>query len=326
MNGKLKSMTGKNKKMDASAYGGENWTPRTAGHDEEIGTIWSNCGINSEWKTLKSVLIHSPGPELSSFPDPDSVQMLELPNWEKAAHQHNSLSQAYRKLGVSTYYVDPIDVPPPNLIFCADLFFMTPEGAILARPASTIRAGEERWISRRLADLGIPILRTLQRDAVFEGADALWIDDKTVLIGRGLRTNHTAILQIMNVLNEMGIKVIPVDLPVGTMHLMGILRFLNGDLALAWPYRLSWKAMEILRNRGVQTLFIPDEIEATSNGALNFVTLGPAQVMMAAGNPITQSFLESHGISCHTVDVGELQKAAGSIGCMTGVIERDLTL
>ena len=28
------------------------------------------------------------------------------------------------------------------IVFMADLFFMTPEGAILARPASEVRAGE----------------------------------------------------------------------------------------------------------------------------------------------------------------------------------------
>ena len=40
----------------------------------------------------------------------------------------------------------------PNLMFCADLFVMTPQGAILARPASDVRAGEERWVARGLAE------------------------------------------------------------------------------------------------------------------------------------------------------------------------------
>jgi arginine deiminase len=32
----------------------------------------------------------------------------------------------------------------------------------------------------------------------------------------------------------------------------------------------------------------------------------------------------SHGVECVTVDVDELAKAAGAIGCLTGVIEREL--
>ena len=52
-------------------------------------------------------------------------------------------------------------IQSPNLMFVADLMFMTPEGAILGRPASTVRTGEERFVARRLAELGIAICRDL---------------------------------------------------------------------------------------------------------------------------------------------------------------------
>jgi hypothetical protein len=45
---------------------------------------------------------------------------------------------------------------------------------------------------------------------------------------------------------------------------------------------------------------------------------------MAAGNPQTRAFLEAEGIVCQTVEVDELLKAAGRIGCLTGVLERKL--
>jgi N-dimethylarginine dimethylaminohydrolase len=308
----------------AAAFGGKNWSPRQASHRDEIGSLWGECGMNAEWTRLQCVLLHPPGPELTALSDPESAQLLEIPHWELARQQHEAISQAFRKAGVDVSYVEPAGQPSPNQIFCADLFFMTPEGAILARPASTVRAGEERWAARRLADLGIPILRTLRGKAVFEGADAHWLDERTVLIGRGLRTNNEAIEQITSVLNEINVQVVPVDLPVGTMHLMGILRFLAHNLVLAWPYRLAWRAVEEIRKHGYQVCYIPDEAEAAHGGALNFVTLGPKEVLMAAGNPITQTFLESHGVICNTVDVAELQKAAGGIGCLTGVLKRAL--
>ena len=99
---------------------------------------------------------------------------------------------------------------------------MTPEGAILGRPASTVRAGEERWIARRLADLGIPIARTVRGQGTFEGADAMWLDATTVLVGRGLRTNAEGAAQVAATLGEMGVETIVVDMPWGTMHLMGM--------------------------------------------------------------------------------------------------------
>ena len=61
----------------AAAYGGEGWSPRVAHLGEEIGTVWGNCGINTEWSRLKSVLLHRPGSELAASADPNDVQMLE---------------------------------------------------------------------------------------------------------------------------------------------------------------------------------------------------------------------------------------------------------
>jgi arginine deiminase len=57
--------------------------------------------------------------------------------------------------------------------------------------------------------------------------------------------------------------------------------------------------------------------------ALNFVTLGPRRILMAAGNPITQAFYEDAGIACQVVEVDEILKAAGGIGCATGIVERE---
>ena len=37
---------------------------------------------------------------------------------------------------------------------------------------------------------------------------------------------------------------------------------------------------------------------------------------------MTQQFYESLDIECVTVAVDELYKAAGSIGCLTGIVER----
>jgi N-dimethylarginine dimethylaminohydrolase len=217
----------------------------------------------------------------------------------------------------------PSEVPPPNLMFVADLMFMTPEGAIVGRPASTVRAGEERLLARRLGELGVPILRTVRGEGTFEGADAVWIDPSTVMLATGLRTNQEGAAQVASLLDEMGIAVVRVGLPYGAMHLMGQLRCADRDLAIAWPGRVPYGAVEALRVRGYTVLFLPDEEEAKRGMALNFVTLRPRQIMMAAGNPITQAFYEQAGISCHTLEIDELAKAAGGIGCMTGILERE---
>ena len=171
-----------------AAYGGDAWSPRTAPLHNEIGRLWAPCGLRDEWSPLRAVLLHRPGAEVA-VPDPDAAQLLEPVDPASAAAEHEAMAQAYREEGVLVRAVEPAAAPTPNLMFCADLFLMTPEGAILGRPASTVRAGEERWIARRLADLGIPIVRMVRGRGTFEGADAMWLDATTVLIGLGLRTN-----------------------------------------------------------------------------------------------------------------------------------------
>ncbi len=305
-----------------SAYGGSCWSPRTESLKQEIGKLWGRCGVATEWSPLKAVLLHRPGAEIAGLVDPDTVQMLALPNPVRAGKQHDAIAEAYKEEGVAVHYIEPNVTPPPNLMFVADLMFMTTEGVIIARPASTVRAGEERYIARRLAELGIPVLRSVRGKGVFEGADAAWIDPDTVMLATGHRTNAEGARQVSVTLTEMGVEVVTVGLPYGSMHLMGTLRFPDKDLAICWPGRVPYRAVEALRERGFTILFIPDMEEASRGMPLNFVTLSPRRILMPGGNPVTQAFFEDVGIECKTVDIDELLKAAGGVACLTGIIER----
>jgi N-dimethylarginine dimethylaminohydrolase len=152
----------------------------------------------------------------------------------------------------------------------------------------------------------------------------MWADPSTALLATGLRTNAEGAAQVTSTLQEMGIQVIGVGLPHGAMHLMGTLRFLDRDLVVAWSGRVPYAAVEALRACGCKVLFAPDDNEMKHGMALNFVTLGPRRVLMAAGNPTTQGFFQELGVVCRTVATEELAKAAGGIGCLTGILERDI--
>lgn len=306
-----------------AAYGGKGWSERNKTHQEEIGEIWAACGNNTEWNKLRGVLLHKPGEELQ-VDEPESVQMFDHIDLAKAQQEYQNLIETYEEEGVEVNLVDPGTSPPPNLMFMADLFFMTPEGAILARPASTIRAGEERIVQRELARVGIPILGRIRASGTFEGADAAWLDRDTALVADGLRTNLSGVNQIERKLQEIGIEVIKVGLPIGSMHLMGVLRFLSSEKAIIWTGRTPYLAVEALKDRGYDVLFAPDLEEAKTGMALNFVTLDSNKILMPGGNPTTRKYLENQGVDCLEVDISELSKAAGGIACMTGVLEREL--
>jgi arginine deiminase len=307
---------------DPAAYGGPGWRPRQGALRDELGGVWGRCGQGSEWHTLEAVLLHRPGAELERVADPDEALMLEPPDPARAGAQHDILADAYRAAGVSVEYVDPATVPPPNQMFAADLFFMTPEGAVLARPASESRAGEERWVQRRLAELGVPIVRAIGGRGTFEGADAMWLDAGTVLLGVGPRTNPEGADQVASVLGDMGVAVIRVELPRGTMHLMGQLRIVDRDLAFYWDGRFSPEGLRALESCGFRALPFPDPDEARGRFAHNFVTLGPRSILMPERCTASQAGYEAEGITCHTVPIDEIVKAAGGIGCLTGILRR----
>ncbi len=130
-----------------SAYGGDGWRPRARSARQELGALWGASGMNSEWGRLRSVVLHRPGPELGASLDANAVNMLEPLDLARAQAQHDAMARAYRDAGVAVAYAEPEGEPTPNQMFMADLFFMSAEGAILARPASEVRAGELALVS-----------------------------------------------------------------------------------------------------------------------------------------------------------------------------------
>ncbi len=304
-----------------AAYGGEGWSPRTNTLRQELGTLWGDWGVGLEWALLQAVFLHRPGPEIEGLVHPNAVQMLAPLAVEQLRHQHDALAEAYRQAGVTVHYLQPDEPVPANSLFCADLFFMTPEGAVLARPASAVRAGEERAVARRLAELGVPILLSVHGDGTFEGADAVWIEEGVALLATGLRTNEAGADQVEWVLRNIGAEVVRVDLPFGSMHLMGTLRLAGPGIAIGHPGRTPHRAVRAVRDRGYRLLWAPD-LDEVKRMALNVVPLGPGKVLMPANCPHTQALYQQEGIECVTVEIGELAKAAGGMGCLTGILKR----
>ena len=95
-------------------------------------------------------------------------------------------------------------------------------------------------------------------------------------------------------------------------------------MALCWPDTIPFDALAELMKRGFDASFIPASKEAKQGMALNVVTLSPGKILMPAGNPVTEDYFNELGIECVTVKVDELAKAAGAVGCLTGILEREM--
>lgn len=308
----------------AGAYGGDKWSPRTATLREEMGEVWGDWGSGSECGTLRAVLLRRPGDELDGIEDFDAAQMRADVDPSLARAQHDDLVAAYRSRGVEVHLVERGRLDKPNSMFIRDLMLMTPEGAIVARPASTVRAGEERLVSQALGELGAPILMSVHGAGTFEGADVSWYDEDLAFVAEGLRTNEEGANQVERMLREIGVEeVVRVGLPYGGMHLDGLLNFADRDLAVVWPRRTPLKIVDTLRRRGVRVLEVIDDTAAHACLPMNFVALAPGEILMPTGGDRMREVYERAGVRCHTVDVSELIKAGGGIHCMTGFLRRE---
>lgn len=308
----------------SAAYGGDQWSPRLAPMVEEMAAVWGDWGVSSETGRLHAVLLRRPGPELDTITDFNAMQMRSDLDAEVVRAEHDALADAYRALGVAVHYVEHGRPDKPNSMFVRDLMLMTPEGAIVTRPASTVRAGEERLVAEALACLGVPILMSVHGSGTFEGADVIWIDRDTCILAEGLRTNEEGANQVERMLREIGVTtVVRVGLPHGAMHLDGLLAIVDRDLAVVWPRRTPYKAVDALRRRGFRFIEVEDEREAQDCLPMNFVAIAPGEILMPAGGDTLRARYETAGVRCHVADVAECIKAGGGIHCMTGFLKRD---
>jgi N-dimethylarginine dimethylaminohydrolase len=305
-----------------AAYHGRRWMPRRASLAEDVraGRHWSARSSNSEYQPLREVMLAPPDPALPPVTDPDAVQYLAPVDFAVLHDELNNLAHCYESLGVRVHRLSTRDTLY-NMMFVRDLFAMTPEGAIVARMASEVRAGEERHAARALATLDVPILRTVSGTGTFEGADMLWARPDLALVGTGNRTNAAGLAQVSACLP--GVDLVEVPLPRSVQHLLGLVQIVDRDLVVIRTELTDAGTKQRLREAGLALVELPESEEIRHRQAMNFVVVAPRRVVMVAGAPHVETALSREGIEVAArVRVHELLKAAGGIGCATGIVWR----
>ena len=169
--------------------------------------------------------------------------------------------------------------------------------------------------------IGVPILGRIESPGTLEGGDVVWINENTVAIGEGYRTNSEGIRQFEKLLGNQVDDVISVPLPHWTgpgncLHLMSNVSPIDHNIFLVYSRLLPVSFRKYLLNRQIKLIEVPDE-EYDSMGC-NVLAVAPRKVIMIKGNPITQKLLESEGVEVHTYDGSEISiKGAGGPTCLT---------
>lgn len=289
----------------------------------------SRFGVNSEYGRLSAVLLHQPGAEIANHPDPAAIQQLRPLDAGLLATEGAAVRETFASRGVTVTLLDPAPLSADrsyryNLMFCRDLFFMTPKGAILASMANETRRGEVAYAARALERLGVPLLQTVN-EGRFEGADALWITPRLVAIGVGNRTDRAAFARIRAVLAAQGVDCVALpSTQQATQHLLGSLQLVDRDLALVRSGIAAPEVTAFLAEQGYRVVAIPENSEVTGRQAMNIVTLAPRQIIMTAGCPETRQLYVAAGLNVVAeVAISQLISAAGGLACATGILSRE---
>ena len=282
-------------------------------------------GSQSMVEPLKKVLVRRPDEAFGSA-DPKHWHYISQPELEGAQAEHDALVAILREAGCEVLYHE-VELPEhADAIFTHDPVIVTDEGSIILRMGKEQRRGEEAAIGKTLEDLSVPTLATLEGEATAEGGDLLWLDHDTLAVGRGYRTNAEGLRQLTAALRPLGVETVEVQLPhgdgpVSCLHLMSVISILDHDLAVVHIPLLPVPFVEMLSDRGIELVEVPDEEYPTMGP--NVLALAPRRCLMIEGNPVTRERLETAGCEVLTYRGEELSlKAEGGATCLTRPILR----
>ena len=301
--------------------------------EKHWGKVW---GIDNDVGQIRSILVHRPGPEMEivdptrriaeigSFGDPKSgwyFQSDTPPNIAAMQRQHDGMVAVFQKAGIEVHHVEGVDGTRLKSTYTRDPLIMVKGGAIVCRMGARIRRGEELAITRTLAKIGIPILRTISGTGIMEGGSFAWINSKTAAIGVGIRVNREGAEQVGEVLKRQGVDLLIVDLPGYDIHLDVSFLMIDKDLALVNPFGLPYSFMEDLKTRGVQLIELDPADDDWINNSL---ALAPGKILMPEGaSNRTLDRLAKHNVSWTTIPFAAMHKNGGGIHCSTTPLRRD---
>jgi N-dimethylarginine dimethylaminohydrolase len=294
-----------------------------------------NWGCTSDVGRLRVVLMHRPGPEVNvvdtskrldnnAFGDEQEGwywRGTEGPDLAAMQAQHDAYTAVLRAEGVEVVYLDSIGAGRMKSCYTRDSCIGIGGGAIVTRLGPRIRRGEEQPVSRTLARLGCPILRTISGTGVAEGGSFAWLNRKTAVIGLSSRVNEEGARQVEEVLRSQGVELIKVTLTGYRLHIDGLFVMIAPNLALANITLLPFWFLEKLKELKIRLI----EIHHEDDGAvINSLAIAPGRMVMPEGvSGYTRDRLEFHGVEVITVPYDKVISGGGGLHCSTAPLIRD---
>jgi N-dimethylarginine dimethylaminohydrolase len=272
--------------------------------------------------TLRRVLVRPPrADELGRWRD---FGWRAEPDAGAIADEHAALCDLLAGAGAEIVLAEEPVPGNPDAIYAYDPVLIGSDGALLLRIGKAGRLPEAEALAAPLTAAGILIAGRMDAPATADGGDMFWLDERTLLVGRGYRTNDAGVAWIREALPDS--EVLAFDLPhlngrSEVLHLMSLVSPLANDLVVAYLPLLPVRLVELLESRGIEIVEVPEE-EFESMGP-NVLALAPRVALALKRNAETRRRLERAGVEVLTYEGQELSKGDGGPTCLTRPLARD---
>jgi N-dimethylarginine dimethylaminohydrolase len=255
-----------------------------------------------------------------------ALNFTHAPEFDRAIAEYDRFAEALASTGAEVDYLPPTGSVGLDSIYVRDASVVCDRGVILCQMGKALRAGEPAAQGDAFAALGVPVLGAIEPPGRLEGGDVVWLNARTLAVGRGYRTNDEGVRQLRALAGAAIDELIVVPLPhwrgpADVFHLMSIISPVDRDLAVVYAPLLPVPFRERLMALGFAFVDVPDE-EFDSMGA-NVLALGPRHCLMVAGNPLTRGRLERAGARVVEYEGREISlKGGGGPTCLSRPLER----
>ncbi len=286
--------------------------------------------FQSEFDVLKSVILKHPKEAFISVSTIEkqwkSLNYKSAPDLNKAIDEYEAFIEILKRHKIEINFLPENENTGLDSVYVRDASISCNAGMIICNMGKAAREDEPRAQQLFYKDRNIVINGVIVGEAKIEGGDVAWIDESTIAVARGYRTNDTGIARLKELLRDCAEKVIVVHSPhykgpLDVFHLMSVFSPVNKDLAVVYSPLMTVSFREELLRRSIKLVEVPDN-EFKTMGC-NVLAIAPGVCIMTEGNPVTKSILESAGAEVFTYKGEEISsKGNGGPTCLTRPLVR----